>query len=628
MPLGPVNIVSNREFNTEYRTQGIRLVVTALMAMAFFAVVALVGAFSVGHRQNLLLTVSDPRQGIRLIVLLLCLSLAASGVFCRRFVLRHYLAWASMVWLLLSVALTLLIVSQHLLTLAGTAGEAPHNRFGGAVLIVTLIVYITASVPSLTVFLIMAPPMAVALHYNYTFLNAQENSSQASYFLVTHLVGTLLNSYRYRREQELFLSKQKLTEALTVLAASEKREKEISAAKTRLIGSVSHDLRQPLNSLALYNNLLRTRYGGSHEPGLNSISERVHECVAAMEGNLTRLQEIAQLQSRAIAVQVQPVDLQVVLRSLVAVFEPVAQAAQVRLKMPEPESHEQIVTTHSERLFEILANLLSNAIKFAGMQSERPGWVLLVTTRVRGADGTYALKVTIRDNGIGIAPENHKRIFDEYVQINNPERQREKGYGLGLAVVRELCQSLEGHQVQLRSQLGKGACFSVFLPISAKTTTLMNDGGRLKDAFQATSAAQAHQLSRFAAPIDLAGAEVILIEDDEVLRKAITAQLQDFRVSVRAFPTSKHALAATANDTASPTCIVSDYWLPDAIDGIRTIELLREQIGESVPALLISAASDIDPERLKSCHNVEFALKPVSAETFSSYVRKHLSDKT
>jgi two-component system, sensor histidine kinase len=107
------------------------------------------------------------------------------------------------------------------------------------------------------------------------------------------------------------------------------------------------------------------------------------------------------------------------------------------------------------------------------------------------------------------------------------------------------------------------------------------------------------------------------------LRSALTAQLQDLGASVRAYPSAKHALAATANDTESPTCIISDYWLPEPYDGLQTIAKLREQFEENVPALLISAASDIDPARLQSIPNLEFALKPVSANTLLSYVKKH-----
>jgi signal transduction histidine kinase len=483
-------------------------------------------------------------------------------------------------------------------------------------------VYMFSTLSTSINLMILSPPTVIVLTYNFKFLTSMESTSFVTYFIISHMVGMVFSRFRLKKDVELFVKTRDLELALKTLSISEAREKEISAAKTRLIGSVSHDLRQPLNSLALYNNLLKSKFGGEQNTALNSIAERVQECVSAMEGNLTRLQDIAQLQARTIKVELVPTSLQESLRSVHTVFQPIAEVAKVRLEVRSALGTDSILLTHPERLFEILANLLSNAIKFSTVQNQRQPWVLVRAKRITRQNDSDWVQIIVRDNGLGIAAEHHTRIFDEYVQLNNPERQSSKGYGLGLSVVRELTESLPGHQLTLLSRPGHGARFSLAVPVADQgqiqaaslTRSLMSPGS----GPQEKNFSQAHSLSD-----PLIGTTILVVEDDENLRAAITAQLQELGAKVRPYPSTKHALAATANDTESPTCIISDYWLPEPFDGLQTIAKLREQFGETVPALLISAATDIDPKRLESLPNLEFALKPVSANTLLSYVKKH-----
>ena len=496
---------------------------------------------------------------------------------------------------------------------------------GTAVLIVTLITYSVLNIPIWRITSLFTVPALCIVFFNFKGGDPGfvANVSFINYLIVVHLSGIVLYEYRRRQDFELFKQSKKTAEALHNLGISEAREKEMSAAKTRLIGSVSHDLRQPLNSLALYNNLLKSKFGGAQNSALNSIAERVQECVAAMEGNLTRLQDIAQLQARTIEIDLAPTPLMDSLGPIQTVFQPIAEAAKVRLVVRVDSNADVILNTHSERLFEILANLLSNAVKFASLANREEPWVLVRTKTIRHEGVVTAIQIIVRDNGPGIAAENHERIFDEYVQLNNPERQSSKGYGLGLSVVRELRDSLFGHELSLQSRLGHGARFSLSIPVA---TVAQIEAANLE---QTSNLSDKKSLPgvRNRREVDvnvLAAANILLIEDDESLRCALTAQLQNLGAKVRAYPSAKHALAATANDIESPTCIISDYWLPEPFDGLQTIAKLREQFDDTVPALLISAASDIDPKRLETQPNLEFALKPVSVETLLSYVSKQL----
>jgi two-component system, sensor histidine kinase len=218
------------------------------------------------------------------------------------------------------------------------------------------------------------------------------------------------------------------------------------------------------------------------------------------------------------------------------------------------------------------------------------------------------------DNGMGIDKLGHQRIFDEYVQLRNPERQSEHGYGLGLAVVRELSDALPNHKISLRSALGKGARFDLTVPlIRPHADESKSPANHLPSLDQGTP-------TTIAISSSIQGTNVLLIEDDQTLRGAIVAQLESAGAQVRSFSSAKLALQATENDLHAPDCIISDYWLPPPLNGLEGIAVLREQFGQTVPALLISAAQDFDGDLLRNASEVEFIPKPISAQRLLEFV--------
>jgi signal transduction histidine kinase len=616
-------VLKSQEFEFANRNEGFDLLRLGAMLMGIFALLAFITVATAQNHGSFASNWNDTRQLARIGMFALVVIFILWSIKYENFAAEKYRTVSTIVWFLLNLGLTILVLAHFNLALRAGTPEAPHGRYGAAVLMVTLVIYMLGSLGATMVLVLIAPATIAILTYNYMFLSSVDSISFAIYFLIAHIIGITFNQYKFKRDVELFLKNRHLDAALFSLKTSEAREKEISAAKTRLIASVSHDLRQPLNSLALYNNLLKSKFGGQQNSGLNSIAERVQECVAAMEGNLTRLQDIAQLQARANLVELRPSSLADTLRSIKTVFQPIADHAKVRLLVRADHPVDIILHSHQERLFEILANLLSNAIKFSSFADQRKPWVLVRARTKISSEGLSSVEIMVKDNGLGIAPEHHEHIFDEYIQLNNPERQSAKGYGLGLSVVRELTNSLPGHSLKLHSRLGQGANFILTTPRLNEVQTKGTEASQYCPTSMYTSRLAIASLADNATG-SIANANIVLIEDDHSLRAALTAQLQELGGEVRAYPSAKHALAATANDIVPPTCIISDYWLPEPFDGLQTIARLRENFGESVPALLISAASDIDPLRIEKVPHLEFALKPVSATTLCNFIGKHI----
>ena len=294
------SIARSSEFKTVRHAEGHGLLRLAAGLLAAFALIATIAVIIFQYEGDWVSSLKDHRQVSRLLIATIAITLLICLRKFEMLAVQNFELVSIFVWSSMMAGLTSLVIAQFNVTLSGNTAETPHNRYSAAVLIVSIVVYTFSTLSTGKNLLLLAPPTGIVLLYNFEFLDTVEATSFSTYFLVIHLIGITFAKYRLKKDVELFVKTRDLEQALGTIRISEAREKEISAAKTRLIGSVSHDLRQPLNSLALYNNLLKSKFGGEQNAALNSIAERVQECVSAMEGNLTRLQDIAQLQARTI----------------------------------------------------------------------------------------------------------------------------------------------------------------------------------------------------------------------------------------------------------------------------------------------------------------------------------------
>jgi CheY-like chemotaxis protein len=213
----------------------------------------------------------------------------------------------------------------------------------------------------------------------------------------------------------------------------------------------------------------------------------------------------------------------------------------------------------------ILRNLISNAVRYTDH-----GRVVI------GCRRAAALRVEVWDTGPGIAPHQEERIFQEYFQLANPERDREKGLGLGLAIVRRLTDLL-GYELKLRSRLGRGSCFSVAIP-------LVHDG----------AASFGHADEPLA--LTLAHGLVLVIDDEIAIREAMAALLTGWGHEVVTAGSGAEVLAQIDGGLVRPDLIICDYRLRSGETGIEVIEALRSEYNGTVPAMLITG--DTAPDRL------------------------------
>ena len=221
-------------------------------------------------------------------------------------------------------------------------------------------------------------------------------------------------------------------------------------AKSRFLRAAGHDLRQPLHGLALFTANLRHQF---EEPQLQVPLAQMAQMLQSMSTLITALQESARIDAGVPAVQLQAVALGPLLQRLALDFATQAQAKGLQWRL---RVQSITVDTDPVLLERMLRNLLSNAVRHT-----RQGGILLAAQR-RGE----AVLISVWDTGPGIESKDHLAIFEEFVQLDQDERDGPPGLGLGLATVQQLSGRLK-HAVNLRSQVSRGSCFSVLVPVAS-----------------------------------------------------------------------------------------------------------------------------------------------------------------
>lgn len=229
----------------------------------------------------------------------------------------------------------------------------------------------------------------------------------------------------------------------------------------------------------------------------------------------------------------------------------------------------------------MLRNLLGNALRY----TDRGG--VLVAARRRGAQ----LLLQVVDTGRGIPEAEQQRVFEEFYQLANPERDRAKGLGLGLAIVRRMG-GLLGCPVTLRSEPGRGSVFTIAVPLASPVSAEPPPGPLPPPARR--------------------GAVILVVDDDTAALAAISVALQQWGHEVVAATTCAEMLERAAALPSPPDLVICDYRLPGPVDGIRAIKLLRAKFDEAIPAMLVTG--DTAPDRLREAQDSGVLLlhKPVA----------------
>jgi signal transduction histidine kinase len=289
----------------------------------------------------------------------------------------------------------------------------------------------------------------------------------------------LMLSELQRQQDQLRAANVALDSRLTELTEANTALFESARLKGEFLASVSHELRTPLNAIIGFAELLleiaRADVANLSEnrnvaPGPDALAKRERYLVNIVSAGRTLLEmietllEMAKIEAGRVDIRPGVIQVSEACQALVGLIHPLARKKEVDVTLDLP-ADPPVIETDPKKFNQIVFNLLSNAVKFSGgPELGRPGRVILRIERLAGGDEGERVRVSVLDNGPGIAPEDQKRIFDKFQQIDSSHTRTHAGTGLGLAIVAELTRLLQG-EVQLESELGQGSMFSVILPM-------------------------------------------------------------------------------------------------------------------------------------------------------------------
>jgi signal transduction histidine kinase len=297
-----------------------------------------------------------------------------------------------------------------------------------------------------------APESSVAkvlLHFSQ-LLETLIAAGQKTYFTSQlHIEATL------ETNRELEAKNQRLEELNA-------RLKELDRLKSSFLATVSHELRTPLTSIIGYSEMLSEGMCGALN---NEQLDYVHTITDKGESLLkliTSILDLSQIEAGKVRLSFEPLDVAEVVRQAVSSVKPQSQKKGVALEMQVPEERVRI-SADRDKLRQVLVNLLANAVKFTPTGGKVS--VLLSHLAAQPELGREGCHITVQDTGRGIPADQLQRIFESFYQVDGSSTREFGGAGLGLAIVKSY---VEGHggRVQVQSQQGAGARFSILLPVN------------------------------------------------------------------------------------------------------------------------------------------------------------------
>lgn len=360
--------------------------------------------------------------------------------------------------------------------------------------------------------------------------------------------------------------------------------------KTRFLSAVSHEFRTPVNSILALSKILLHRLDGELSTEQEKQVTYIRQAAEQLSTMVDDLLDLRKVESGKLQLRVETFNVTDLFGALRGMFKPLSIKDAVSLSFEEigalPELH-----TDQGKVSQILRNLISNALKFTEAGSVR------VTARL--AADTDMIVFSVADTGIGIAPENHRRIFDEFTQVENPLQTSVKGTGLGLPLSQRLA-GLLGGSIDIASELGKGSVLSLAIPMRLESSAPPGVP---------------------VAPTARTAQRVLIVDDSEVERYALRQFLPSSTFEVIEANGGYDGLRLARQ--SHPDLIFLDLAMPD-VHGLEVLKMLKA-IDETrhIPVVLFTSQRPDDIGEEQAAAASELLLKSeLSRESVAAVIRR------
>ncbi len=358
-------------------------------------------------------------------------------------------------------------------------------------------------------------------------------------------------------------------------------------AKSKFLAAASHDLRQPLHALNLYASILS---GNISKPKNKKLVDQISHSIDALQSLFNALLDISRLEAGTLIPERRNFRIEAVLLRIMNDYESDAQSKGIALNV---QTDDLIGYSDPSMLEQVIRNYVSNAIRYTNSGS----------VTVKCEEQGKQIEISVIDSGIGIPSDQLSAIYGEFYQLSNPERDRSKGLGLGLAIVQRISKLLE-HEISVKSESGKGSTFSIKVPIGSSASFI--DLPR-----SAVEWMQNKSETRF---------NIIIIDDDVDVRESTEALFVSWGCSVYVGAMPQDVIAKLINSKIEPDAVIADYRLRGGRTGIGAIDLIKAQFNKEIPALIITGETASEPLQAIQNSGIPVLNKPVSPAKFRRFL--------
>lgn len=413
--------------------------------------------------------------------------------------------------------------------------------------------------------------------WNYYFL------ASILYLVSFAAIGCAIAVERERAAREVFARERELEAVNEALRESERDTQAKTAAlimakdelralaerqnvaKSKFLADAAHDLRQPMQALTTLLAASRHALGEGDAAKSAELLALADDASRLTRTTLSAVLEISRLETGFVAADYSCFELSALVEEAIAPCRSFAAERGIAIRLRRPDAP-AFVKSDRHLLSRIVANLVSNAIKYGDTSKPKPGVVVGIVALAN------RMRIDVVDNGIGIAERDWPKVFQPFVQLGNPERDREKGVGLGLSIVQAIMPLLAEHRLDMRSREGRGTRFSLEVP-----------------RVEMISASEAPGAIVVAdAPPDLAGTYVLYVEDDALVRKATAALFEANHILHETFASYAELAAALPTLERIPDLLVTDYRLPDGRTARDVVRAATRAFDGPLPLLVVT----------------------------------------
>lgn len=378
------------------------------------------------------------------------------------------------------------------------------------------------------------------------------------------------------------------------------------SAKNAFLGVIGHELRTPLQTITSSIDALSDR---PHSARDMKIILRLELAAQQMIAQMRDLTDYSRLEAGKLEIRQDVLDVAAVLLNIIEENAPRAHEKNLTIRF-ETNLTDTLGFTDPLRIHQIFSNLVDNAIKYSD------GGEIVVrlgqAASHRAADKSRQLQVDVQDQGIGIPSEKIEAMFEPFTQMDQSNTRRHEGVGMGLAIVRRLI-TLLGGEIQVRSEIGVGSCFTVLLP-----------------SLPCPDLARPHPIaamSQMNQPATLTNKRVLVVDDQEAVRDAFAHMLSSLHIHFETSPNADDALGLLS--VFQYDALLLDIQMPGK-DGYAMLHELRLGSGpnKNIPVIAISAFAQDVYDHAKGNLFSDYLMKPVRIDSLRDALAHAISQLT